>query len=86
MALDQSLILALILLRLGVWGELPGGGGGERREVKFIKGLFCAKHSARGVIFIISFYLNSNSIKEIPFFFFFFLPLSYREGKEAQRG
>ena len=85
MALDQSLILALILLRLGVWGELPGGGGGERREVKFIKGLFCAKHSARGFIFIISFYLNSNSIKEIPFFFFF-LPLSYREGKEAQRG
>lgn len=54
--------------------------------MKFIKGLFCAKHSARGFKFIISFYLNTNSIKEVPPSPFFFSPLSYRKGMEAQRG
>lgn len=31
--IDQSLILALILVRLGVWGDRPRGGGGERNEI-----------------------------------------------------
>lgn len=52
------------------------------REMKYIKGMLCAKHSSRGFIFIISFYPSSSPMMEI----LFFSPPFYRKGMEAQRG
>lgn len=65
-ALDQSLILALILVRLG-FGKISLDAG-ERRGIKYIKELLCVKPSTRGLIFIISFYSNSKLMREVRFF------------------